>query len=80
MSKDRDAYDLEPTADRKEVLRLAIDRNLATEGSKAIRKPGFYLEDAGQQAYRDLNNAGLIIGSTLTGRGYRAGQDWGLIK
>lgn len=80
MSKDRDAYDLEPSEDRKFVLSLALERELFTAGARAVDTDGKPLTVECQQAYRDLNNAGLIIGSTLTGRGYRAGQDWGLIK
>jgi hypothetical protein len=80
MSKDRDAYDLEPSDDRKFVLSLALERELFTAGARAVDTDGKPLTVECQQAYRDLNRAGLLVGTTYTGRGHRAATDWGLLK
>jgi hypothetical protein len=85
MPKDRDAYELEPNDHRRSVLAMAIEGSLITEGAMVLRGDGdddgyaFRLEEPFQAAYRDLNRARLLVGTTYTGRGYRAATDWGLI-
>lgn len=78
---DRDAYDLEPTPERREVLNFAVHGMLAVHGATTIAHAdlGLSFSPAHQQAYLDLARAGLLIGSDYTGKGHRAAKDWGLI-
>jgi hypothetical protein len=84
MPKDRDAYELEPNSFRKAVLALAIEGDLHTEGGQAFSVDeddfAYPLEGQFQDAYKELNRAGLLVGTTYTGRGHRAATDWGLLK
>lgn len=82
MSTDRDAYELEETEARRHTLAQVLHGELGCpRGSDPV-----YIgpERAGvhpmivPEAYHDLVRAGLVIGEVITGRGYRAAEDWGL--
>jgi hypothetical protein len=82
VSKDRDAYELEETPARKHTLAQVLAGELACPrgGDPVFRgtvPPGTHPMVV-PEAYRDLARAGLVIGDVITGRGYRAAQDWGL--
>lgn len=79
MKTDRDAYDLSETPERREVLRMVLDRELDTwAGDGIVKATNLPLAPALQRAFRDLNRAGLTVGATFTGKGYAAAVDWGL--
>lgn len=82
MSKDRDAYDLEQTEDRKHTLAQVLHGELACpHGTDPVfvgKAPKGHHPIVVPEAYRDLVRAGLVIGDVITGRGYRAATDWGL--
>lgn len=83
MSKaDRDAYDLEKTEARVHTLAQVLHGELACpRGADPVfrgRAPKGVHPLVVPEAYHDLVRAGLVVGDVITGRGYRAAQDWGL--
>lgn len=79
MTADRDAYDLAETPERRMVLGMVADRQIhtwaATPIDNATQLP---LDSPLIEAYHELARAGLVVGETFTGKGYRALVDWGL--
>lgn len=79
MAADRDAYDLTETPERREVLRMVMDKELETWARDGIVKAtNLPLAPPLQRAFHDLNRSGLVVGTTFTGKGYAAAVDWGL--
>ena len=82
MSTDRDAYDLEETEARKHTLAQVLHGELSCPvGADPVfrgKAPKGHHPMVVPEAYRDLARAGLVIGDVITGRGYRAAEDWGL--
>lgn len=79
MKADRDAYDLAETPERRDVLRMVLDRELETwAGDGIVKQTNMPLSRPLQDAFHDLNRAGLVVGTTFTGKGYAAAVDWGL--
>lgn len=82
MSRDRDAYELEQTEARRHTLAQVLHGELGCpHGSDPVyigrHRPGMHPMIV-PEAYRDLVRAGLVVGDVITGRGYRAAEDWGL--
>lgn len=80
MSKaDRDQYDLAMTPERRDVLRMVMDRELHTwAGDAIVTSTNLPLSRANQRAFHELARAGLVVGVTFTGKGYAAAVDWGI--
>jgi hypothetical protein len=79
---DRDAYDLEQTDARRHTLAQVLHGELeCPRGADPVYRgtpPSGTHPLVVPEAYRDLARAGLVIGDQITGRGYRAAEDWGL--
>lgn len=84
MPTDRDAYDLEPSTERKTMLEQVLRGRVYTWAGTPLRKDVPAHEEAYDiahtAAYKDLVRAGLVVGEHITGRGHRAAVDWGLIR
>jgi hypothetical protein len=81
MAKDRDAYELEKSSAAAAVLAMVLRKEIYTwSGTPISKRHDQPLSREHQSAYRLLANAGLVVGDVITGRGYRAAQDWELIK
>lgn len=82
MTRDRDAYDLEQTDARRHTLAQVLAGELACpRGSDPVFRgvaPKGTHPLVVPEAYHDLVKAGLVVGDVITGRGYRAAEDWGL--
>lgn len=82
MPTDRDSYDLEQTPARKHTLAQVLHGELSCpRGADPVFRgsaPSGHHPMVVPEAYHELARAGLVIGDVITGRGYRAAEDWGL--
>lgn len=82
MATDRDAYELDVTPARREMLEHVVRGRIYTWAGEPLRigaQPQHERFSPEQlAAWRDLQRAGLVHGEHITGRGYRAADDWGL--
>jgi hypothetical protein len=70
----------EQTRQRAAVLMLAIRGELLINDDQPAHVDFGKLDHPGQETYRELVEAGLIIGNYYTRAGFAAARSWGLLK
>jgi hypothetical protein len=78
----RDDYEMDQTDERHAVLAMAVRKELITDPSHRLltRDTLNVLAPSLLTAHRELSHAGLIYGIFVTGKGYAAAIDWGIVQ